>query len=75
VRLLFGVSLGAGVVALLVVLTAGRAERLRLPSAIATAFGIAGLSAAYAGWPTPLVLAAAVVAAAVFGWYAGLERP
>lgn len=36
-----------------------------------TAFGIGGLSAAFGGWPTPLVVVGAIVAAAAAATYAG----
>ncbi|HSR46221.1 MAG TPA: hypothetical protein VLT15_13470 [Acidimicrobiia bacterium] len=40
-----------------------------------TAFGIGGLSASYGGWPMAASVAAAIIAAAVFGTYAYRFNP
>lgn len=82
-RIAFGIALLAGVVALIVWVGArglgiarfdpeerfGVAGR-RVVGAM-VAFGMGGLSAAYAGWNLWLAVAAAVAVAALTAWYVG----
>ena len=73
-RIVFGVGLGLGVCLLLALVIVGLPARARVVAAGMSAFGIAGLSAAYAGWPMVFATMAAVVAAGIFGWYAASEE-
>ncbi len=77
-RWVFALALVLGMVALIAwALLQGRvAERRPGPAAIrgiaaSVAFGMGGLSAAYAGWNLWLATVGAVAAAAVAAWYAG----
>ena len=80
-RWVFAVSLILGMLALIgwVLLsgTRGRSpdqrwgSRGRQTVAAAVAFGLGGMSAAYAGWKIGLATLAALVAAALAAWYAG----
>jgi hypothetical protein len=85
VTALFAVTLGIGVVLLLLWLAGASLEetiegfrgpeerfgvRGRMLPAGLTGFGIAGMSATFAGWAAPLALSAAVAAAAGAGFWA-----
>lgn len=79
-RWVFALSLIIGMVALIVWAMLAAGQRLRPDRsaggsraiAAAVAFGMGGLSAAYAGWNLWLATLAAVVAAALAAWYAGI---
>ncbi|MDH3259705.1 MAG: hypothetical protein OEM84_01895 [Acidimicrobiia bacterium] len=79
-RLVFAVSLVLGILALIAwVLFWGRrssgpyhrGSKPQQAIAATVAFGMGGLSAAYAGWSLGLATGAAVAAAALASWYAG----
>lgn len=80
-RSLYGLVLGIGLVSLIAWLVASagtgfdpeRRYGARGRSAIGamTGFGMAGLSAAFAGWSQVAALGAALAGAVAAGWYAG----
>jgi hypothetical protein len=78
-RWLFAVALVLGMVALIAwaMVQGGRgpgvrqSESVRRSIAASIAFGMGGLSAAYAGWNLWLATVGAVAAAAAAAWYAG----
>lgn len=72
-RWVFGAGLLAGVALLLTTLAFGLNARMRIAASSMSAFGIAGMSAAYAGWPLVATVAASLTAAGFFGWYARAE--
>lgn len=73
-RWVYASSLAIGFALLMVVLLADlNSRRMRIVVSVLTAFGIAGLSAAFAGWPLVASAAAALAAAGFFGWYATVE--
>ncbi len=73
-RWVFAASLAIGFAMLIVaLLTDLNDRRMRSVVSAMTAFGIAGLSAAFAGWPMPVAIVVAVGAAGFFGWYATVE--
>jgi|RifCSP16_2_1023846.scaffolds.fasta_scaffold95600_2 hypothetical protein len=81
-RWVFALSLVLGMLALIgrVMLEGARGRgsdqrrsiMARQAGAAGVAFGMGGLSAAYAGWKLGLATVAAVVAAALAAWYAGM---
>lgn len=73
-RWLFAAALASGFSLLLALLLFGSSVRFRTAAAGLIAFGIAGLSAAFAGWPAGLAVGAAIVAALFFGFYAASEE-
>lgn len=73
-RWVFAASLAIGFALLVIVLLADlNNRRMRIVVAALVAFGIGGLSAAYAGWPAAAAVLAALVASGVLGWYATVE--
>ncbi len=74
-RWVFAAALASGFSLLLALLLVGLNSRMRITASGLIGFGIAGLSAAYAGWPVAVAVVVAIAAAGFLGWYAASEEP